>query len=402
MQFRHHGNIRVGDDALKRVALTAMSDLSHSDNAVAEISSWPGYAQTPLWCLSGLAKRLGVASIHYKDESTRFGPELGSFKALGAPYAVLRLLTAEVEVRTGKRPSSAELRGGKHQSITDGVTVCVATDGNQGRGLAWGAQQFGCHCQIYVHEHVSAPRVSAMERFGATVNRVTGEYMDSVAAVNAAAADHGWRIVTSTASGGYKGSPQHVMLGYMTMVEESLSQLPGDSPPTHVFLQGGVGSIAAAVVTGYFKKFGNRSPRFILVEPDQADCLLQSALAEKPTPASGTCDTIMAGLACREVSPSAWSILQWLTNDFVTMEDEAARETMRELLKPHNSDPRIIAGESAVGGAAVIMLANSTLRETLGLDAESRVVLFGLEGATDANIYQEITGFDPHTLIVKE
>lgn len=401
MRFQHHHNKRVKDVALQDAAKATMADLSRSDEAITEISSWPGYHETPLRCLSGLAGRLGVASIHYKDESTRFGPELGSFKALGAPYAVFRLLVTEVKAQTGTSPSSTDLRNGKYRPITENVTVCVATDGNQGRGLAWGAQQFGCRCVVYVHEHVSAGRVAAIEGFGATVVRVPGEYEDSVARVNADAAAHGWHIVTSTACDGYRGSPRDVMLGYMTMIEESLRQLPKGDPPTHVFMQGGVGSIAAAVFTGYFGAFGERAPRFILVEPKEADCLFQSAQAETPTPAAGTLDTIMAGLACREVSPSAWAILQWLTSDFVTIEDRSAEAAMRELLEGHNGDPKIVAGESAVGGLAALMEAkrDDALRRELGLNASSRVVLFGCEGATDPDIYQRIAGVDPRPLL---
>ena len=49
--------------------------------ARAEITSWPGYAPTPLHDLPALAAQAGVASVQVKDESSRFG--LGSFKALG-------------------------------------------------------------------------------------------------------------------------------------------------------------------------------------------------------------------------------------------------------------------------------------------------------------------------------
>ena len=397
MRFSHHHNRLAGDAALRDAAIATMADLSGPEPAIAEISSWPGYLETPLWSLTGLARHLGVASIHYKDESGRFGPELASFKALGAPYAVFRLLAAEIKAKTGKDASSDELRNGKYRSITGDLTVCVATDGNQGRGLAWGARQFGCRCVVYVHEHVSAARVAAIERFGATVVRVPGAYEDSVARVDADAAAQGWHIVTSTASHGYAGRPRDVMQGYMTMVEESLRQLPNGDRPTHLLMQGGVGSIAAAVFTGYFNAFRGQSPRFILVEPEAADCLFQSARAGRPAPAAGSLRTIMAGLACREVSPSAWSILQWLTNDFVTITDALAEEAMRELARGRNGDPKIVAGESAVGGLAVLMLAkyDASLRQALGLDDRSRVALFGCEGATDPEAYRRITGINP-------
>jgi diaminopropionate ammonia-lyase len=125
-----------------------MDNLQPWDDAVAEIKTWPGYAPTPLRSLYTLAKRVGVRKIYDKDESQRFGRALGGFKALGAPYAVQRLLADHVEAKIGRRPTSAELLAGVHSALTSAVTVCVATDGNQGRGLAWGAQQFGCSCVV--------------------------------------------------------------------------------------------------------------------------------------------------------------------------------------------------------------------------------------------------------------
>ena len=123
-----------------------------------EITRWPGYTVTPLAILAGLATRAGIEAIYYKDESTRFG--LGSFKALGGAYAVLRLLTREIERSSGARAvRTSDLLSGKYRSITEGITVTCATDGNHGRSVAWGASLFGCRCVIYVHETVSNQRI---------------------------------------------------------------------------------------------------------------------------------------------------------------------------------------------------------------------------------------------------
>ena len=65
------------------------------DAALSEISSWPGYAPTPLVSLPKLAQELGLAQILYKDESVRFG--LGSFKALGGAYAVANVLRLRLQ-----------------------------------------------------------------------------------------------------------------------------------------------------------------------------------------------------------------------------------------------------------------------------------------------------------------
>jgi diaminopropionate ammonia-lyase len=140
--------------------------LQNWEPAVEEIHGWPGYEPQPLWVLPNRARQLGIADLYYKDESQRFGRELASFKALGAPYAVFSLLRDAVEQATGRRPTAAELRAGEFKAITERVTMCVATDGNQGRGLAFGAQTFGCRCVVYIHGHVSEGRKEAIERYG--------------------------------------------------------------------------------------------------------------------------------------------------------------------------------------------------------------------------------------------
>ncbi|KXH61542.1 hypothetical protein CSAL01_08348 [Colletotrichum salicis] len=127
------------------------------------------------------ARRLFKASaktaatcVQNLNESRRFGTDLGSFKALGAPFAVYRILADEVHRQTGAYPSSAELRTSKYHHITQQVTVCVATDGNQGRELAYGAKVFGCRCVDYIHGHGSPVRAKMMMDLGAIVIRIDG------------------------------------------------------------------------------------------------------------------------------------------------------------------------------------------------------------------------------------
>ena len=45
--------------------------------AKAEITTWPGYAPTPLVALPEIAAATGIASVHYKVEAARLG--LASF-----------------------------------------------------------------------------------------------------------------------------------------------------------------------------------------------------------------------------------------------------------------------------------------------------------------------------------
>ncbi len=402
--IRHHTNTNRYAAPLEQQARFAMGNLQPWGSAVAEIKTWPGYAPTPLRSLVALAKRVGVRKIFYKDESQRFGRALGSFKALGAPYAVQRLLADHVERETGQRPSSADLRAGKHRALTSDVTVCVATDGNQGRGLAWGAQQFGCRCVVYIHSKVSEGRKAAMEAFGADVIRVSGEYEASVARCRADAAANSWHFVSSTSWDDYQTPlSRHVMQGYMTMVDEAMGQLPASHAVSHVFTQAGVGSIPAAIYMGVHEHLKHQRPRYVVVEPNEADCVFLSIVNGQPTPAAGTLKTIMAGLACREVSPAAWSILRWIVSDVVAIADDAAKRAM-QVLAAGNGDVPIVAGESAVGGAAILLESanDPTMRRALGLSSNSEVLLFGCEGATDHGIYREIVGESADTVFDRQ
>ncbi|MEY9178860.1 diaminopropionate ammonia-lyase [Bradyrhizobium sp. USDA 326] len=391
--YSHHHNSKRLTPLTEGSAAEATRNLQEWAGAVHEIRTWPEYAPQPLHSLDRTARELGVGRIFYKDESQRFGRELASFKALGAPYAIASLLRDEVERITGERPTTKELRKGKYRHITERVTVCVATDGNQGRGLAYGAREFGCRCVIYIHGHVSPGRKEAIEKYGAIVIRINGEYEASVARAKEDARMNGWHFVSSTSWDDFKEQlPRYVMNAYMVMVEEALGQLPDVDQVTHVFVQGGVGSIAAAIYMG-FKRRCKTTPRFVMVEPVEADCLYQSAVKGKPSPSSGSLHTISAGLACREVSPAAWKVLEWLGSDFICIPDAWVVDAMKALADGGGDMP-IVSGESAAGGMGVVLKAASDpgLQEALGLDSSSQVVLFGCEGATDPEIYEKIVG----------
>jgi diaminopropionate ammonia-lyase len=356
------------------------------ERAKREITSWPGYAPTPLVMLPGLARHIGIAALGYKDESGRFG--LGSFKALGGAYAVLRQLQA----RLGG-VSSAELRAGKHRARTAAITVCCATDGNHGRSVAWGASLFGCRCVIYIHETVSQGRADAIARYGAEVRRVPGNYDDAVRQAARDAEAAGWIVVSDTSYPGYTEIPRDVMQGYTVMADEALAQWQG-APLTHVFIQAGVGGLAAAVCGHLWETLGPKRPRVVVVEPDRAACLFESAAQGRAANIHGALDTVMAGLACGETSLLAWEVLEEGASDFLTVTDDAASACMRLLAAGTDGNPPVVAGESAVAGLAGLLgaLARSALAEALGLDAASRVLLFGSEGDTDAALYEQIVG----------
>ena len=380
-------------DAVYGPVQAGILNMDAFETARRTISKWAGYAPTPLVSLPALAGVAGVGSLDYKDEASRFG--LGSFKALGGAYAVASLLAREVAKTTGDGTVTIDaLRAGAHSDAVSAVTVCCATDGNHGRSVAWGAQMFGCRCVIFLHATVSKVRERAIARYGARVVRTKGNYDDSVRVAQETARREGWFIVSDTSWEGYMEVPKDVMQGYTLMAAEAIEQLPYDGPPTHLFLQTGVGGMAAAVAAQVWQLYGAERPMLVLADPANAECWYESVKSGRPTTVEGGLDTIMAGLACGEVSLLAWKILQPIVEAVVVVDDEAAREAMRMLADRRFTDSPVIAGESAVAGLAALLAvaADDAARETLRLGLDSRVLLFGTEGDTDPEIYREIVG----------
>lgn len=358
------------------------------NNAWTEITAWDGYAATPLVELNALADTLSISQVIYKHEGPRFG--LGSFKALGAAYAALRVLQREISRQTGQEVSLSSIRDGEHAEICAQITLVSATDGNHGRSLAWGCQRFHAPCRIYIHADVSKGRAQAMRDFGALVIRIEGDYDASVALAREEADQHGWFVVSDTSWPGYSDPPRDVMAGYGVMTREVCEAL--DQAPTHVFLQGGVGGLAASVAAALRHYWGRDAPRVIIVEPTLAACLFKSAQAGAATTVSIAEETIMAGLSCGEPSPLAWQILEQEASDFVTIPESIVAPSVRLLARPLGDDPVIEAGESAVAGLAALITAcqDPKLSKTLELDEQSRVLLIGSEGVTDSEIFAAI------------
>jgi diaminopropionate ammonia-lyase len=274
--------------------------------ARAEIASWPGYAPTPLRTLPGLARELGLAALGYKDERGRFG--LGSFKALGGAYAVMRVLAAELARNGVPGPvTAADLTSGRYADLTRAITVTSATDGNHGRSVAWGARMFGARAVIFIHETVSQARADAIAAYGAEVIRLPGGYDDSVRNAFTEAAKHGWFVVQDTATADYVEAPRDITAGYGVMAAEIIDQIMAQvsEPPTHVILPAGVGGLASAITAQFWIGWGARRPKVIVLEPLRADCVYQSIANGRRTDVSGDLDTVMAGLSCGECRAGA-------------------------------------------------------------------------------------------------
>jgi diaminopropionate ammonia-lyase len=273
--------------------------------------------------------------------------------------------------------------------VTQAITITCATDGNHGRSVAWGAKRFGARCVIFVHETVSQGRRDAIAAHGAEIRVVPGTYDDAVRAAQHTAEREGWFVVSDTSYPGYTEVPRDVMQGYRLMAEEAAESIP--APPTHVFIQGGVGGLAAAVSVQMRARYGSGGPRLVVVEPDKAACLLASAEAGELTSVDGDLDTLMAGLACGEPSLLAWQELERAAFAWMAVPDDSAVDCMKLLAK---RVPKLVAGESAVAGLAGLLLAarDPFGRNALGLEEGSRVLLFGTEGATDPELYAKLVG----------
>ncbi|MEH6526800.1 MAG: diaminopropionate ammonia-lyase [Sneathiella sp.] len=372
--------------------LTVLSAKVFAD-AAREITAWEGYEPTPMYHLTNLASALNVMEVLYKDEGPRFG--LGSFKALGGAYAALKILRDEIaRIRTLANASGdvtlEDVREGRFAKEASNITLVSATDGNHGRSLAWGCRRFGASCRIYIHAEVSKGRADAMRELGATVIQIEGDYDASVRLARLEAEKNGWFVVSDTSWEGYTEPPRQVMAGYGVMVGEIVDSLV--APPTHVFLQGGVGGLAASVCAAFRQYWGDNSPRVVIVEPDRAACLFESAKAGEARTVKIERETVMAGLSCGEPSNMAWSILSEEAQDFLTISDQVVAPAMHLLMSPIGSDPVIEAGESAVAGlaAAIMSSRGEELRDTLGLDRNSVILAIGSEGITDPAVHAEL------------
>ncbi|AEH89604.1 diaminopropionate ammonia-lyase [Mesorhizobium opportunistum] len=355
--------------------------LAHRDN----------HRMTPLHALPALADELGLAALHVKDEGFRLG--LGSFKALGGAYAVFRLVLEEAGKRLGRPVDIGDLDWPDVRSVAATMTVACATDGNHGRSVAQGAELAGAKAVIFVHAGVSDERIAAIARYGARMVRVEGNYDDSVRQAAEVAAGKGWIVVSDTSWPGYERIPGLVMQGYTAIVREALRQLR--EPPTHVFVQAGVGGVAAAVAGHLAIVLGNARPTFIVVEPARAACVVAAARAGRVVKVPHDEPTVMAMLECYEASSVAWRVLARVADAFMTVDEDDAVAVMRRLARPAGGDPVIVAGESGGVGLAGLIRAVAENKAELGLDGKSRVLVINTEGATDPSRYAALVGMSP-------
>ncbi|MBY6089281.1 diaminopropionate ammonia-lyase [Maritimibacter alkaliphilus] len=354
---------------------------------------------TPLIALPGLAAELGIGALHLKDEGQRLG--LGSFKALGGAYALMMLVLEEASQRLGREVAVEELFSDEVKAVAATMTFACATDGNHGRSVAQGAQLMGARSVIFVHGGVSQNRADAIAAYGAEIRWVDGTYDESIVESARVSEAEGWTIVSDTSWDDYEVIPGLVMQGYVALIAESLAAL--DTPPTHVFLQAGVGGFAAAVAGHLALVLGDGRPCAIVTEPARAACLYESAKQGRVAKVGEDEPTVMAMLECYEPSPLAFRVLERCADGFLTVPEEAATEVMRRLAAPVAGDPAVVAGESGGAGLAglVTLLRDAEGAKAAGLGPQSRVLVINTEGATDAALYERIVGKTPAEVVAE-
>ena len=334
------------------------------DKAYNKISKWKGYSPTPLIKLDKLNKNLKLKNIFYKDESKRF--HLKSFKALGGAYAV-------EDISKGKK----------------NIVISSATAGNHGKSVAWGAQRLGLECRIFVSQYVSETRVKEIEKFGAVVTRVKGDYESSLNECIRQTKKNKWHIVQDVSNKNYKYVPQLTMAGYSIMIKEISKQT--NQYITHVFLQAGVGGMAAGSVAGIARYF-KRIPKIIVVEPKDAACVLKSIEAKKMKKIKIKKESIMGGMSCNEMSLVPWNILNKSANHCITIDDSKVSNTLAMLAKSKFSNKKITGGECATPGIISLIAAcnDKKIKNLLELNEKSNVLVMGCEGNADATLYNKL------------
>ena len=354
--------------------------------------SFPMYKVTPLASMHGLAKELGVCKIFVKDESYRFG--LNAFKVLGGSYAIGNYMAHKLGVDISELPYDKMVSDETRRRLGE-LTFVTATDGNHGRGVAWTANLLKQKSVVYMPKGSSTERLANIRAEGAEAYIKDMNYDDAVRLADRTAKENGWIIVQDTSWEGYTDIPTWIIQGYTTMGYEAYKQLP--EKPTHIFLQAGVGSMAGAISGLFADIYGDDRPIIIIVEPHKANCLYRTAMADDGNLhiAVGDMNTIMAGLACGEPCSIAWKVLRDYADFFISCPDYVAAKGMRMMGNPPAGDMRVISGESGAAtlGAASEIIQNAAyarLKETLMLDANSRILLFSTEGDTDRESYKAI------------
>ncbi len=340
--------------------------------ARAAVAGWAGYAPTPLIDRPRLAASLGIGRLRIKHEGMRFA--VGSFKALGPPYALQREIAR---------------RGGDARR----VTAIAATSGNHGRALAWGAARLGAACRIFMPAHTSAGREAAIAAFGAETLRIPGNFDDALAAAHADAARGPDRILVADAVvAGRDAIARDILAGYAVLAAEIAEACADGPPPSHVFVAAGNGTLAAATAAGLWIAQPARRPAIVTAEPETSDCVRRSLAAGAPVALADAGESVMDGLVVGTPSAVAWPILAAGSDAAVAVDDPAAVETLRRMAKGTDGDAALEIGETGIAAIAALVRSAATpaARSALGLCPGSDVVAIACEGVTDPDVFAQL------------
>lgn len=384
----------------------ALKDLGHFsyekiNNVLPFQKSHKNYSNTPLVSLHHLANEWNVEAVQVKDESQRFG--LNAFKVMGGIYAIGQYLAKRLD-KPVEELSFEKLTSPEIKERLGNITFITATDGNHGRGVAWAARELGQQSVVYMPKGSSKARLAAIRKEGAHAGITNVNYDETVKLCARLAEENGWVLIQDTAWEGYEDIPLWIMQGYAAIALEIIEEMETNDvqPPTHIFLQAGVGSFAAGIAAYFAQYYGADHPTIIIVEPDQADCFYRSFLTGKMKTVTGNLDTIMAGLACGVPNERAYRILINTAYAAFSCNDAIAALGMRVLGNPVGDDRKIISGES---GAVTLGLLHYLFmayprfaQEHLQLDKKSRILLINTEGDTDKQRYRDIVWKGAHSI----
>jgi diaminopropionate ammonia-lyase len=319
------------------------------EKPLAFLKACPAYRATPL-------RKLLLADGHAvfaKDETARMG--LNSFKALGAPYAIAREICARYAIKGQGSLSPDQLTGEAARAIAGNLTFVCASAGNHGLGVAFGARLVGAKARVHLSGTVPLSFKDRLLALGAEVVDSGLVYEDSMSAALADAAKPDHILLADSSWPGYWQHPALVMEGYSVIAEELRQQFCDlQEWPTHVFLQAGVGGLAAGLAVP-IRKLWPVQPEIIIVEPIAAACLMQSHEAGEPIAALGPVSN-MGRLDCKEPSLLAFNALEAAQVSYVLVSDDDADRACAMLSHGH---AMLTTPSGAAGFAALLKLVGS-------------------------------------------
>jgi diaminopropionate ammonia-lyase len=326
----------------------------------------PAHRATPLLDLPDLARALGVARIFVKDEGRR---ALGSFKSLGGVYAGLSALSRAIGC------DFADLVDGARRARD--FTLLAASDGNHGLAVAAAARLAGANARLFLPAAASAARIARIAAKGGETVTIAGTYDDAVLAAREAARDRRSLLIPDTSDDPGDPVVADVMRGYAVLVDEIRAQLVAAAAgaPTHIFVQAGVGGLAAAIAEG----FGDMRAHLVVIEPKHAACVGAGLAAGRPVRVAGTLETAADMLSCGEASASALNVLLGRQARALAV-TETALARAPAFLSAHGGPITTVTGATGLAGLQAA-LADETLAAGFLLNDQSRVLLLATEAA---------------------